>query len=195
MDSLRIVTWYEEEKMNDEDALYLQRAENELVAAQMLFEVSSNPILQKEQFKLEKDFTFYSTVISHSYYSIFYSAKAILMKNGIKTEAPEVHKKTLEAFESYLVNTGKLDIELLKIYKKMIVRADALLGIFSLEKRKRGEFTYQKLPQANKEPAQESLNNASFFFKNINKILRWRTYSVNAPSFRHFPTVANKSNL
>ena len=158
--------------MNDEAELYLQRAENELVAAQMLFMVSSNSILQKEQLKLEKEFTFYSPVISHSYYSIFYSAKAILIKNGIKTEAPEVHKKTLEVFEEYLVSTGKLDMELLKIYQKMVVRADALLGIFSMEKRKRGEFTYQKLPQANKEPAQESLNNASFFFKNINKILR-----------------------
>jgi len=158
--------------MSDEAQLYLQRAENELIAAQMLFEISSNPQLQKEQFKLEKDFTFYSPVISHSYYSIFYSAKAILIENNIKTEAPEVHKKTLEAFEKYLVSTGKLDMELLKIYQKMVVRADALLGIFSMEKRKRGEFTYQKLPQANKEPAQESLNNALFFFKNINKILR-----------------------
>ena len=158
--------------MSDEAELYLQRAENELVAAQMLFEVSNNPKLQKEQFKLEKDFTFYSTVIGHSYYSIFYSAKAMLIKTSIKTEAPEVHKKTLEAFEKYLVNTGKLDMELLKIYQKMVVRADALLGIFSMEKRKRGEFTYQKLPQANKEPAWESLSNASFFFKNINKILR-----------------------
>ena len=158
--------------MSDEAELYLQRSENELVAAQMLFDVSSNQTLQKEQFKLEKEFTFYSIVIGHSYYSIFYSAKAILVKNGIKTEAPEVHKKTLEEFEKYLVSTGKLDMELLKIYQKMMVRADALLGIFSMEKRKRGEFTYQKLPQANREPAEESLKNALFFFKNINKILR-----------------------
>jgi len=158
--------------MNDEAKLYLQRAENELVAAQILFGISDNPALQKEQFKLEKDFTFYSTVISHSYYCIFYSAKAILITEGVKTEAPEVHKKTLEAFETYLVKTGKLDVELLKIYKKMIIRAEELLGIFSREKRKRGEFTYQKLPQANKEPAKESFDNASSFFKNINKIIR-----------------------
>ena len=158
--------------MNDEAELYLQRAENELVAAQMLFDISSNPLLQKEQFKLEKEFTFYNGVISHSYYSIFYSAKASLLKIGIKTEAPEVHKKTLEAFEKYLVRTGKLDFELLKIYQKIIVRAEELLGIFSKEKGKRGKFTYQKLPQANREPAKESFDNASFFFRNINKILR-----------------------
>ena len=159
--------------MNDETELYLQRAENELIAAQMLFDISSNPQLQRVQFKLEKEFTFYSSVISHSYYSIFYSAKAILAKIEIKTEAPEVHKKTLEAFEKYLVKTGKLDVELLKIYQKMVVRAEELLGIFSKEKGKRGRFTYQKLPQANREPAKESFDNASFFFKNINKIL-WK---------------------
>jgi len=158
--------------MNDESELYIQRAENEIVVAKMLFDISSNSALQKEQFKLERDFTFYSTVISHSYYCIFYSAKAILIKNGIRTKAPEVHKKTIVAFEKYLVETGNLNVELLKIYKKIIVRAEELLGIFSKEKGKRGEFTYQKLPQANKEPAKESLDNASFFFKNINKIIR-----------------------
>ena len=158
--------------MSDESELYLQRAENEIVVAQMLFDISSNTNIQKEQFKIEKSFTFYSTVISHSYYCIFYYAKAILINEGIKTNAPEVHKKTLEAFETYLVKTGKLDVELLKIYKKMIVRAEELLGIFSRKKGKRGEFTYQKLPQANKEPAKESLDNAYLFFKNINKIIR-----------------------
>ncbi|MEK6943290.1 MAG: hypothetical protein AABX00_04470 [Nanoarchaeota archaeon] len=158
--------------MNDDSELYLQRAENELIAAQILFDVSSSPMLQKEQFKLEKEFTFYSSVISHSYYCIFYSAKSILAGSGVKTEAPEVHKKTLEAFEKYLVKTGNLDVELLKIYQKMTVRAEELLGIFSKEKGKRGRFTYQKMPQANKEPAKESFDNASFFFKNINKVIR-----------------------
>ncbi len=108
--------------MSDEAELYLQRAENELVAAQMLFEISSNEILQKEQFKLEKNFTFYNTVISHSYYCIFYSAKAILIKEGIKTDAPEVHKKTILAFEKYLVETGNLNVELLKINIKKITK-------------------------------------------------------------------------
>ncbi len=46
--------------MNDESELYLQRAENELVAAQILFDISGNQELQKEKFKLEKEFTFLS---------------------------------------------------------------------------------------------------------------------------------------
>ena len=51
---------------------------------------------------------------------IFYSAKALLMTEGLKTEAPEIHKKTFDLFKSTFVDTGKLDLELLKIYKEMI---------------------------------------------------------------------------
>ena len=158
--------------MDDEAKLYIQRAENELITAEILFKTSSDEHLQRNQFNLDKQFTFYSAVISHSYYCIFYSAKAILIANNIKTTSPNIHKNTLDAFEKYLVNTGKLDVELLKMYKSLIVRAEQLLGIFSKEKRKRGDFTYKKLPQANKEPANISFQNSSKFFKNINTILR-----------------------
>ena len=151
--------------------LFLQRAENERDLAKALFDISQDNKIKKE-LSLTPDHTFYSAVIAHAYYAIFYCAKAILLEEDIKTEAPEVHKKTVEAFEKHLVKTGKLDIKLFKIYKKMILRADTLLGLFQLEKRKRGEFTYHKLPQANIEPAKESVENAFTFYKNINAVLR-----------------------
>ena len=53
----------------------------------------------------------------------------------------------------------------------MIIRADELLGLYKLEKKKRGKFTYRKLPQANLEYAKESVDNAFKFFKNIYTIL------------------------
>ena len=53
-----------------------------------------------------------------------------------------------------------------------MIRAETLLGILKFEKSKRGEFTYQKLPQANLNPSKESFDNAILFFKTINKILR-----------------------
>ncbi len=157
--------------MNNISKLYLSRAENELIAGKILNEVSLNPTIQKEQFKIETSFTFYSSVISHSYYCIFNTAKAILINEGIKTDMPNVHKKTLKAFKKFLVQTGKLDKELFKIYEDMAIKADALLEIFSSEKGKRGRFTYQILPQANVQPAKESLDNADLFFKAIRKIL------------------------
>ena len=40
--------------------------------------------------------TYYSAVIAHSYYSIFYGAKAYLAKKGVEVSAPEEHKKHLQ---------------------------------------------------------------------------------------------------
>ena len=150
--------------------IYIQRALNEISVAKVLFTVS-NDEKKKQEFLLEEETTFFSSVISHSYYAIFYGAKAILLTKNIKTEAPDVHKKTYEAFEEYFVKTGIMDVELLNIYKKMIVKADELLQIFKDEKWKRGHFTYQTIPQANKEPAEQSIQNAVTFTKNIRLIL------------------------
>lgn len=150
--------------------VYLERGENELLAAKVLKKVTEEKETKK-YLELEEETTFYSSVISHSYYAIFYGAKAILLTKNIKTEMPDVHKKTYEAFEENFVKTGILDMELLKIYQKMIVRADELLQIFKDEKWKRGHFTYQTIPQANKEPAEQSIQNALMFIKNIKLML------------------------
>ncbi len=146
--------------------LYLERANNEIKFADIGLMISNNKNLQVDIFKIEQPETFYSSVISHAYYCIFYSAKAYLSKKGIKTEAPEEHKKTYEEFKE-LVYQGIVDRELLNIYDDIIVKADTLLGIFKKEKKKRGEFTYQKLAQANFEPANKSLENAKTFLRHI----------------------------
>src|SRR3989344_2925920 len=146
--------------------LYLERANNEIKFADIALIVSNNKDLQVDVFKIEQPETYYSSVISHAYYCIFYSAKAYLAKKGIKTEAPEEHKKTYNEFKE-LVFQGIVDKELLKIYDDIIIKADTLLGIFKSEKKKRGEFTYQKLSQANLEPANKSLENARTFLKHI----------------------------
>ena len=127
--------------------------------------ISDDKEMQVSVFKVSED-TYYSAVVSHAYYCIFYAAKAYILTKGIKTEAPEEHKKTFEEFDK-LVEKGIVDVELLKIYEKMLIKADVLLSIFELEKGKRGKFTYKTLPQANREPAKESIENAQTFFKHI----------------------------
>lgn len=154
---------------SDRKILYLERANNELNLAKAIFKLSTDKKLKLE-FELKEDSTFFSNVISNSYFCIFYSAKALLQSKNIVTEAPEEHKKTLGEFEK-LVLSGEIDVELLIIYKSIVVKADELLGILRKEKSKRGKFTYKKLPQANLDPAIESLNNAEKFFKNINLII------------------------
>jgi uncharacterized protein (UPF0332 family) len=151
--------------MDSEHKIYLARAENELNLSVMVQKISDDKKLQVEIFRMKED-TYYSATISHAYYSIFYAAKAYLLLKGIKTEAPNEHKKTFEEF-SKLVDKGVVDIELLRIYQSMLIKADTLLHIFGLEKGKRGKYTYRRIPQANQEPAQESIRNAQAFFNNM----------------------------
>jgi len=58
---------------------YLARAQNELTIASSLKRLSEDDDA-KELFNIEEDNTFYSAVITHSYYAIFYSAKAMLLQ-------------------------------------------------------------------------------------------------------------------
>jgi len=147
-------------------SLYTKRAENELKLAKIVFKISEEPKIQRETFDIREPETYYSSVIAHCYYAIFYSAKAYLLKKGVKVDSPEVHKKAFEAFKKF-VDSGELDVELLRIYQEALVRADVLLGIFKEEKSKRGKFTYRTLPQANREPANESILRAQKFLQNI----------------------------
>lgn len=150
--------------------LYIERANNELKLAEIIFNLSENKEVQLNIFKIADPETYFSSVISHAYYCIFYCAKAYLAKRGIKTKPPEEHKKTYEEFSKF-VEEGILDKELLIIYENELIKAENLLEIFKKEKKKRGKFTYQKLPQANKQPAFESLENSKKFFKSIYNIL------------------------
>jgi len=157
--------------MDSEVSIYAKRSENELRLARALFKLSKDDKL-KDEIGVYTDDTFYSAVISHSYYSIFYAAKALLLTVGIKTSSPNVHENTYAKFKEVFVDTGKLDVALLNIYNKLLVRADELLGLFKLEKSKRGKFTYRTVAQANAAPAEESIENASKFVSNILKIIK-----------------------
>ncbi|MFH1249349.1 MAG: HEPN domain-containing protein [archaeon] len=156
--------------MDSESKLYLERANNEIKLADIIKILSQDRNMQLNIFKISEPETYFSAVITHSYYAIFYSAKAYLLQKGIKTKMPNEHRKTFREFRRF-VKEGVLDKELLRIYEEVLVRAESLLSIFALEKGKRGRFTYEKLPQANMPPANESLNNASLFFKTISRVL------------------------
>lgn len=58
--------------------LWLDRAETEILAARSLKKFSEDDSAKKE-FELPTKATFYSRVISHAYYAIFYSARAALL--------------------------------------------------------------------------------------------------------------------
>ena len=103
--------------MDSTISILINRAENEIFLA------SAMKILSEEEkirilMQVPPNMTFYSAAISHSYYSIFYSAKAILLTKGIITTSPDAHKKTFDQFKQNFVDTGILDVKLLAIYKR-----------------------------------------------------------------------------
>ena len=155
--------------MDSEVNLYLLRAEDEFLLSQKDLQISIDD-KTKEFLGIPKEKTFFFSVISHAYYSVFYAAKAYLLVKGIKTTMPKEHKKTFNAFKGF-VKEGVLDKELLKIYEAEIIKADSLLKIFRAEKRKRGTFTYQMKSEANLPFAEESVENARKFVSNIKLIV------------------------
>lgn len=157
--------------MDSEVKLLLDRADNELLAAKVLRSISEEDALKNNLAVPEKT-TFYSSVISHSYYSIFYSARAALLSVGIKISAPFIHNKAYDKFKNAFVDSGKLDKYIMEAYEKMLMRAEDLLQIMKDEKSKRGKFTYKTFPQANKDPAEDSINNATLFVSHIKNMLK-----------------------
>jgi uncharacterized protein (UPF0332 family) len=126
---------------------YLGRAENELILAKANFELSTKKEI-KHMLRIPFEKTFFNDVISEAYYSIFYSAKAYLLSQGIETQSPEEHKRTYEEFKK-LVESKKLDKQLREIYELESEKAETLLKIFFSEKRNRGRFTYNLNSNAN----------------------------------------------
>ena len=155
--------------MVSEAKLYLDRAEDEILLSKKDLEISIDNKI-KELLGIPSEKTFYYSVISHSYYSIFHSAKAYLYVKGIITQAPDEHKKTYEMFKTF-IERGILDNELLRIYENEISKAESLLKIFSIEKEKRGRFTYKIKSEANLPYAKESIVNATRFVSVIKAII------------------------
>lgn len=158
--------------MDSKEGMYLRRAQNELDAARILFKTSEDDNL-KLDFNITPDSTFYSCAIAHAYYAIFFCAKAMLITKGIATGSPEVHRKTFDAWKKAFIDTGMLDARLFMIYKRIMIRAESLLEIYRFEKGKRGDFTYNTIPQTNISPAQESVRNAETFIRHC------RAYQMN----------------
>lgn len=89
--------------MDSKVKLYIERGENEIDLANVIFKVTEDKQLQKESFNLSKTQTFYSAVISHCYYSIFYLAKAYLLNKGVDIKLQKNIKRLLMSLVSLLI--------------------------------------------------------------------------------------------
>ena len=159
--------------MDLKDNILIERAEHEIIISELLNTLSLDSP-EKAKLNIPSNATFYSAVISHAYYAIFYSAKYYLLSKKVIIPEQGQHIFVYQRFKK-LAKTGKLDKELLDIYEDTKIKADALLLIFEDEREKRTEYTYKTYPQANKEPAQKSIENSKFFVSHIRQFVERKT--------------------
>jgi uncharacterized protein (UPF0332 family) len=148
---------------------YLGKAENNLVLAKHVYELSTHACL-RDAMNLEKDMTFLGEVVSLSYYSIFYAAKAYTISNGIKTCPPNEHVDLHEALERDLHSRwfGENPRE---VCEALMIDSRKLSDIFLYEKAKRGSSTYEPASKVRLRNAEISIENAEIFLISINYLL------------------------
>lgn len=155
--------------MDSKDKMLIERAEHEIATSELLYRLSEDSS-EKTALNALSGSTYYSAVISHAYYAIFYSAKYYLLSKNISVPEQGQHSFVYQKFKKF-AKSGELDKEFLEIYEDAKVKAEMLLSILEDEEEKRTEYTYKTYPQANKEPAEKSIENAKFFVAHIRKFV------------------------
>ncbi len=162
---------------------FLENSGNSFDSAKLLFRASTD----KEFMTLLglEGFNGLLWVVNASYYSMFYTARALLESEGIrlKAESASIHLLTFDALVHYFYLSGKLQKRLLEQFVESQEEASQtlwddkarrLLEDYFYEKKKRGLFTYEMGAIAMKGRAQTSLDRARSFNEEIRKILEAR---------------------
>ncbi|MEK6968152.1 MAG: hypothetical protein AABX51_05980 [Nanoarchaeota archaeon] len=142
---------------------YVENAELSLRAAQELMQSQLKPHLW---------------VIVISYYSMFYTANAVLLHLGYKTQDKISHKVTSDSLIALVLD--KLKKELLEDYEAMqqdaleiaAAKAESVIESYSYELDKRSRFQYNMLEQTKENKAKTSFKRASEFVFEMKKLLK-----------------------
>jgi uncharacterized protein (UPF0332 family) len=155
--------------------LMVKKANNNLKFAKLTLNISDDKNI-KETLGLDENDSFYDWVIVTAYYAMFHIAHALLATKEIKMGKIRVHEATLYALAKHFILNKELEDDLFLMYENAESKAEELFNSLSYEKQKRGEFTYERLPKANRLPAEESIKNATQFVREIETILKKRNY-------------------
>ncbi len=110
-----------------------------------------------------------------AYYSMFYIANAVLLKNGYKIGDKISHKVTADSLIVFIRN--KLKDELLSSYEEAKgealegIKADEIIKAFDYERKKRSFFQYTTTEKAKENKAKTSEKRAKEFMFEMKKLL------------------------
>ncbi len=155
--------------------LMVKKASNNLKFAKVALKISDDGNI-KEILGLNENDSFYDWVIIAAYYAMFHITHALLATKEIKLGKIRVHEATLYALAKYFIINKELEDELFLMYEDAEAKAEQLFNSLSEEREKRGEFTYERLPKANRLPAEESIKSATQFVRDIETILKKMNY-------------------
>lgn len=157
---------------------FLKNAEESLDSAKALLMLTD----EKQYTKL--GFTSFNGLlwtVNASYYSMFYTARALLEKEGVKIATERsVHMVTFDALIHFCYLNGKLQKGLLADYLEAQEAASELLGkeeadklveSYFFEKRKRARFTYEMGERLVKQKAETSLERARNFHNALLRLI------------------------
>lgn len=119
----------------------------------------------------------YLWVIVISYYSMFYTANAVLLHLGYKTGDKIVHKVTSDALIVLVMD--KIRKGLLEEYEDTkgdaleiaSIRSEEIMNLYSLEMDKRSRFQYDMTQNIQEQKARTSLKRAREFIQEMKKLL------------------------
>ena len=160
-------------------SFFQENAQRSFDAARLLYSVSTQEDVQKATgFPRFNGFLW---VINASYYSMFYMARALLEKSGVKIKTDHsVHVLTFDALATYFYATGKIEKQMLEEFSEASTEAQEALGRekarelmedYLNEREKRSRFTYEMGEIALQNKAKTSLDRAKRFNEALRKML------------------------
>lgn len=158
---------------------FLVNAGNSFDTAQLLYNVSTKDELKKVTGL--PNFNGYLWVVNSSYYSMFYTARALLENAGVKIKTDQsIHIITFDTLVHYFYATGKIEKQIVEEFQEAGAeayevlgreKAKALVEEYLSERDKRSRFTYEMGEIAMQNKAKTSLDRAKRFNETLRKIL------------------------
>lgn len=164
---------------NHNSEFFLLNAKRSLNSAEALFKLSTNKEMQKATGFF--DFDGYLWVVNASYYSMFYMARALLEKEGVKLSSDlSIHLLTFDALINFFYLNGKLEKKLIEDFAQAKEEASEILGKqkadeliedYFYEKNKRATLTYNTEELVIKNKAKTSLQRARRFIIELQEMM------------------------
>src|SRR3989338_2263893 len=149
-------------------------------SAQLLYNMSTQEEMKKAAGF--PSFNGFLWVINASYYSMFYMARALLEKSGVKIKTDySVHLLTFDALVTYFYTTGKIEKQMLEEFHEANIevqdalgkeKARVLMEDYLSEREKRSRFTYEMGEIALQNKAKTSLDRARRFNDTLRKMIK-----------------------